>query len=273
MKSITQHLKRVLLIGAALLSFNCNALPQSDGGCTESDGTWTCTGGDIIVIGQPPDSGTGPGPDSFGCRKNPQNCLPTAPPTRPGSASSDGGGAGPGHGTDVKDNEETNLAALRAMDCGELRNTEDLYKAYTDTDKGLIDMHKQSLAEANAMLANAAYSASEIDSLHDLANVSCSTYELKKSQRLNGPKVCSDRPNNKPPICRVAPASRTELEQYQSCSDNRRNLSARLGDQTAWKNRKTEAESRIQSMTANLRSDTAQLAKIRAEIRNKKCTK
>ena len=154
MKSITQHLKRVLLIGAALLSFNCNALPQSDGGCTESDGTWTCTGGDIIVIGQLiPDSGSGP--DSFGCRKNPQNCLPTAPPTRPGSASSDGGGAGPGHGTDVKDNEETNLAVLRAMDCGELRNIEDLYKAYTDTDKGFIDMHNKSLAEANAMLTSA----------------------------------------------------------------------------------------------------------------------
>lgn len=267
MKSITQYLKQILLIGATLLSFNCVALPQSDGGCTESDGTWTCTGGDIVVIGHPlPESD-----DGFGCRKNPQNCLPIDPPTRPGTSTTDGGGVGPGHGIEIKEHEETNLAALRAMDCGELRNIEDLYQAYIDIDKSLLDMHKQSLIEADAMLANTAYSESEIDTLHDLTNASCGTYEITKNQRLNGPKECYNRPNNKPPICRAALPSRAELDQRQRCTDNKRNLNARLGDLAAWKSRKATAETRVLSMSANLRSDNAQLAKIRAEIRRKKC--
>ena len=268
MTSIIHHLKRGFLLGAVSLSFHCLALPVSDGGCTQSDGNWTCTGGDIVVIGQP--LTPAPPVDGFDCRRKPQNCLPTDPPPRPGP-SADGGGVGPGRETEVKENEVLTSAALRAMDCGELRQAEDLYKAYVDTAKGLLDMHTQSLNEANAMLSNAAYSASEIDFLHDLANASCTTYELTKSQRLNGPKKCFDRPGNKPPVCSVAGASRLELDQFQRCRDNRRNLAARTGDQAAWKNRKAVAEARIQSMTADIRSNTALLSKIRAEMRRKKC--
>ena len=269
MKSFTHHLQRAFLLGAASLSFHCMALPISDGGCTQTDGTWTCTGGDIVVIGQPV-SPPPPG-DGFDCRRKPQNCLPTDPPPRPGSSADGGGGVGPGRDSEVKENEMLTSAVLRAMDCGQLRQAEDLYKAYVDTAKGLLDMHTQSLNEANTMLANAAYSASEIDFLQDLTNASCTTYELTKSQRLNGPKECFDRPGNKPPVCSVAGASRLELDQFQRCRDNRRNLAARVGDLTAWKNRKAVGEARIQSMTANLRSDTSLLAKIRAEMRRKKC--
>ena len=117
-KSPISFVKLAVLLVAALASFNGHARDSSDGGCTESDGTWTCTGDPIVVIGVPPDDG-GMIVDSFSCRKNPQNCLPVPPP-RPGTSAADTGGVGPGRGPSPKELESTNLAALRAADCGEL---------------------------------------------------------------------------------------------------------------------------------------------------------
>jgi hypothetical protein len=249
---------------AALIMLNAHALPPSDAGCTESDGEWTCQGDLVEVNGSLPP----PPIDSFGCRKNPQNCLPPTRPPRPGVSTPSTGGS---HASpDVKDAEVLNQALLRSMNCGQLSAMEEEYEAYVETDKTLLEMHQTNLKEIDATLQSEAYSDKEMDYLLDLKTASCGTYENTREQRLNA--ECTERQtNNKPTVCRPPAPSRSEVQQAQKCLDNTRELTARAGDLAAWKNRKIAAEARIESMKANLKYDSEQLRKIRAEKKLKKC--
>lgn len=263
-ESLSRRMKQAVWIAAALFSFNAYALDSDGGGCTEQDGRVTCSGGDYVVIGEPT--------DSFGCRKNPQNCLPTNPPRQPGASSTGTSTDGTRPGREIKDAETLNAAVLRNMDCAELSAQEALYKAYVETDKALRDAHQASLKEADDMIKSAAYSETEMNYLLDLKNMACSTYDATKQQRLNGPKECFDRPTGKPQICRTPTATRAEIEQSQRCLNATRDSNARAGDLAAWKERKATAETRVQTMSANLRHDSQMLQKIAAEKKRKKCT-
>ncbi len=260
LQSLPRFIQHGVWMAAVLLSFNAYALDQSDGGCTETDGVWTCTG-DVIVV-------TGNDPDPFDCRKNPANCLPSNPP-RPSGASPSDSGAGGGGG--IKEAEELNQAVLRSMDCGELSEQETLYKAYVEIDKALLEAHKTSFKEADVAINSLPYSESEMDHLLDLKNMACSTYEIIKQQRLNSPKECFDRPAGKPQICRAPGPTRAELEQFHRCQSNGRDLDARERDLATWKSRKAKAESDVKTWKANLEHDNQMLQKIRAEKKRKKC--
>lgn len=258
LQSLLRVTKHVVWMATVLLSLNAYAMDQSDGGCTESGGQWTCTGDVIVVTGEPV--------DSFDCRKNPANCVPVDPPgssTVPHSTSATSG-------REIKEAEVLNQAVLRSMDCGELSDQESLYKAYVETAKALLEMHKASLKQADDRLKSVDFSETEMDFLLELRDVACTTYQLTKRQRLNGPKECFDRPT-KSQICHAPSPTALELQQLQRCQSNSRDLSARQGDLASWKSRKAAAESNIQTMSAEVRNNEKMLDKIRTEKKKKKC--
>lgn len=254
----------VLLI-AGVLSFGAHARDSSDGGCTESDGTWVCTGDPITVIGEPIDT------DSFNCRKNPLNCVPVPPPTRPRpGGASDGGNVGAGYEGAIKETEQVTAAALRAMDCAELRDLEKAYKVHVEFARIALESHRQSLRDAESRLADADFSAAQLGLMQDMTNLSCGLYELTRNRRLAGPKECTERPG-KPPICRVPPPSRVELQQAISCRDNSRDLNARRADQLEWMRRRDVAQAGVLAMTGNLRYVQTTLNRIQTEAARKNC--
>ena len=248
--------KLVVLLAAAGVSFNGHARDSSDSGCIDEESF-------ICVYPFSP-------VDSFGCRKNPLNCLPPSQPPRPGPFAT-GGGVGPGHSPTPKELESTNQAGLRAADCGELKQMEDSYKAHVETAKFALEKHKDALKDADARLADATFSEGAMNTLQDTTNLSCGIYEITRDRRLNGPKICTERGKGKPEICRVPGPSRAELEQFMSCRDDRRNQNARFGELAEWKRRKAAAEAGVQAMAANLRYVQSQLRRIQAEMARKNC--
>ncbi|GAB3496241.1 hypothetical protein GCM10027399_19120 [Curvibacter fontanus] len=260
MKTLFRHLLHFSLLIFALVSTPVQALDSSDGGCTETDGSWTCTGDVIVVTGSS---------DTFGCRKNPANCLPPPPPPPPGGGES--GGAGPGHGIDVKDRETSLENQLRSMDCADLKEQESLYASYVNIENQILAQQKQNLTEAEGQIGSDFYSQKELDSLEQIKNLSCSTYDMSKQARLNKPRECIERPG-KPPICRTPSPSAGELQQLQQCRSDQRDLSTRQNGLAEWKNRKAAAEAGVQKWTASANHTKSMLSKIRAEMRRKKCT-
>jgi hypothetical protein len=201
----------------------------------------------------------------------PINCVPVAPPSRPRPGSADGGGGvGPGYEGATREQEELAAAALRAMDCGELRDLERTYKVHVQFARQALAAHQESLRHAEARLRDPEFSADTFNQLQDLANLSCGTYEMTRDRRLDGPKVCTERAG-KPEICRPPLPTRAELALAVSCRDHSRELNARRRDHATWNTRRADAQAGVLAMAGNLRHVQATLGRIQTEAARKNC--
>lgn len=242
-----------------LLMFQLNsssALPIPPEGCRwDSEGSLDC--GEVIVV-------TGES-DSFGCRKNPANCIPVFPPHIPGGTKDPATG-----GRDFETATDRFLNALNKSNCNQLKEQKTLYEGYVEADRHFIASSEANVKEYDRMINSDDYSEGTLDLLQATADLACATYAITKAARLEG-MTCREIARGQAEKCTVPPPSAQELQQKLACAQATREADARQAGLVQWQNRRNTAVSDVQKWKRNLVNDLKRLEMIKKALTEKKC--
>lgn len=249
----------VSLTLALLLMFQLNssfALPIPPEGCRwDSEGSLDC--GEVIVV-------TGES-DSFGCRKNPANCIPVYPPHIP-AGTNDPATSGHDYTTAV----DRFADALSKSNCKQLAEQKTLYEGYVEADRHFIASSEANVAEYDRMINSNDYSEGTLDLLQSTADLVCATYGITKAARLEG-MTCREIARGQGEKCTVAPPSTQELQQQLACTQATREAQARQAGLVQWQSRKSGAVAEVRKWKKNLVNDLKRLEMIKKAMTDKKC--
>lgn len=247
----------VALGSLLMLQLNSSfALPIPPEGCRwDSEGSLDC--GEVIVV-------TGES-DSFGCRKNPANCIPVYPPHVPGGSTSPTTG---GHDYETAFDRFEN--ALEKSNCNQLKEQKSLYEGYVEADRHFITSSEANVKEYDRMINSDDYSEGTLDLLQSTADLVCATYDITKAARLER-MACREVARGQGEKCTVPPPSTQELQQQLACTQATREAQARQAGLVQWQSRKNGAVAEVRKWKKNLVNDLKRLEMIKKAMTDKKC--
>jgi hypothetical protein len=206
-------------------------------------------------------------PDSFGCKKVPERCLPTNPPPIPqGNSDHDPSGAG----RDVPEHSERIASLIRSMNCDQLAALKNEYMQNVANESSLRERWNDTVKQTSSQISDAYYSDATLDDIETTTNAYCGFYEIEVSSR-EEQATCTNHGPNKPQRCSVPAPSAHELLMLQRCTDGKNDLATRRRGLDNLKAQRTDAERAVASLDKQIETDTAVLKTIAQQMHIKKC--